>query len=399
MDAGNPERPLEGSSPPDAGGLGIVLSGGGARGAYQAGVLAGIADIAARHRIPVRVLAGLSAGSINVATVAAGMDDLPAASAHLVSLWSELTAEQVYRTDVASLARNAVRWMRTASSGGHPGRRPARSLVDTSPLRRFLEANVDFERVRGHVAAGRLGALALTATDFGTGTSVTFVEGGPRCRPWQRARRVGLCTPLRVDHLMASSAIPLLFPAARIGERWYGDGSLRNPAPLSPAVHLGADRIVAVGVRGDDHVEAFDLSTATTEPGLGRVLALVINGALMDGIDMDLERLGRLNETARALPPDVQRERSIRPVAALGLRPTADLGALALDHKHTLPAPVRFLVDSLGPGADSGDLYSYLLFEPNYGRALCELGRADVEAQRDEVAAVLTGEAVPVATP
>ncbi len=357
--------------------IGLVLSGGGARGAYQAGVLQAIAEIRAEHPEcrPIRVITGVSAGAINAAFMAANCDDELQAATRMAGMWRRLTSDQVFRTDAFSLGRIGLKWLTDATFGSLKKRKQARALLDTAPLRELLERHIPFDRVHQHLAAGRLDAFSVTALNYSTSHSISFVQTLAPYDPWDRARRRNENAKIGASHVMASSAIPLFFPPVRVGDGWFGDGSLRNTAPLSPAVHLGAGKVIVVSVRRPDE-KAKHIATGG-EPSIARVLGIVLNALLMDSTEYDMERLARINQTLDLVPSRTRGETQLRKIDSLWLRPSEDIGFLALDQFHKLPPVMKYLMSGLGNSRESAELTSYLLFDPDYCGKLVDLGHKD----------------------
>ncbi len=373
---------------PVSGATALVLGGGGARGAYQAGVMRAIARIYPDLEFP--ILAGISAGAINTAFVAAHGTTFGQAADELASLWLSITPEQVYRVDAPSLTRNAVRWgWRLASGGMSDANEQTRGLVDTAPLRQLLrralsnDADGTIDGIERNIASGRLQAVALSATSYSTGQAVTWVQGGG-FRLWQRPQRRSELARLGIEHVLASSALPLLFPAIRVGREWYGDGGIRLTAPLSPALHLGAARILTISTRrARTRVEA-DVSQIVGYPPPAQVLGVLYNAVFLDLIDQDILRLKLLNHLL-ANVPEGQR-RGMREVDILVLRPSEDLGRMARQYEPRLPAALRFLTRGWGTRrTTSPDVLSLVMFQPDYIRALIELGEKDVKAQTGRI--------------
>lgn len=363
--------------PPDSP-VALVLSGGGARAAYQVGVLSGLAERLPGLTFP--ILTGVSAGAINTAFLAAHSGSLPEAVAALRDRWRGLTTDVVFRVPAASLMLTALRWLLHTALGRRRGPTTLRGVVDTEPLRRFLQRHIEPEAITRNLSSGRLRAVALTATSLTTGRSVTFVQGPPDLPMWNRAMRESTRALLTVDHIMASAAIPILFPAVRLSDGFYGDGGVRQLAPLSPALHLGGQAILAVGLRAAGRTRAEEPSGAY--PSAAAVLGLLLETVFLNALDADAERLERLNTLLDQLPAGLARPEGLRRVRLMLFQPSRDLGAVAQEHERQLPARVRWLVDRMGGRrAGAADLLSYLLFEPGYTTALIELGRHDVAAQ------------------
>jgi NTE family protein len=373
---------------------GLVLSGGGARGAYQAGVLKALATIHAQNPEinPFRIISGTSSGAVNSAFLASAAGDFMTGTERLCNLWETITPDRIYRVGGTSLFLNAMRVVRTLLMSGKgrsalSGRQV--SLLDTSPAKELFSSQIDFEMIQKNVELGHLDALALTAMDYASSFSVNFVEAKPGTPLWERTDRFGVSAHLRVEHVMASSAIPIFFPAAKIGERFYGDGCLRNRAPLSPAIRLGADRLVIIGVR-KGFADRPDLNVAGKEPGIGKILNTVINSVLLDGIEMDLERLSRINNTVSRLPDAQANGVDLRPIHYVYIKPSRDIAEIAKSERSRLPRSIKYLLSGLGNAEETADIVSYLLFEGTYCRRLIDLGFQDGMARRDELAEIFT---------
>jgi NTE family protein len=359
----------------------LVLAGGGARAAYEVGVLAGITDRAPGLEFP--IVTGVSAGAINAVHLAAHPGPLAAAVGALRAQWSRLVVERVYRIRPGRLARGLLLGAVHTALGRGGEAAAVRGLVDMSPLREFLGANLDFAQLDANIAARRLRAAAVSATSYATGQTVTFVHGPPDAPTWQRALRYAVRARLTLDHVMASAALPILFPAVRIGDGFYGDGSLRQTAPLAPAIHLGARAILAVTQRSDPEraLSPARAPGAREYPALAEVMGLLLHAIFLDALEADAERLEHVNRLVTALP-EAQRPDGLRPVRLLMLRPSRDLGALAAGCGVQLPPLVRWLVRGLGgQRATAVDFLSYLMFDPAYTNVLAELGYTDVQAQ------------------
>lgn len=372
--------------------LALMLGGGGARGAYQAGVIRAIVRRHPSLRLP--ILTGISAGAVNTTFLAAQAAPLPEATEQLVKLWLSLTPDQVYNVQALPLLGNVGRWgMRLVGGGGGHGKEPTRGMLDTAPLRRFLERALPHDAdgalpgIQHNIRTGRLDAVALSATSYTTGQSVTWVQGRD-VTLWQRPQRRSELASITVEHVMASSSLPMLFPAVQVGTEWYGDGGVRLTAPLSPALHLGATRILTVATRYSRSREEADRPLTPGYPPPAQVLSVLYNAIFLDLIDEDILRLERMNRLLDEVP-DSGRE-GMRLVEILVLRPSRDLGKLAGQFEPKLPRAFRYLSRGLGTRrTTSPDILSLLMFQVDYLKALVELGESDVEANKDRIDAFL----------
>ena len=382
---------------PGTGELGIVLSGGGARSAYQVGVLRGLAKRFPQMSFP--IIAGVSAGAINAAQLAAHPGTMAEAALELAQTWSRLHVENIFQVDPPSLTRDTLRWVRWASRlVGDDGVGPVRGFVDTQPLRETIQraaTTVDGELIgiENNLRQGKLKALALTALDYATGQTVTWVQGR-NLVPWRRPELRSVHTRITVDHVMASSALPLVFPAVRLGDSWYGDGGVRLSAPLSPALRLGASRILAISPRYERSLEEVNRPQIWGYPQAAQILSHLLDAVFLDVLDEDVRRLQGMNSVISRLPPEERGE--YRLVEILVMRPSVDLGQLAVDYEPRLPERFRLLARSLGTGeGTTSDFLSMLMFQPDYLECLMQIGEADAEARMGEIRGLLEGDPHP----
>ena len=373
------------------GGFALALTGGGARAAYQAGVIRGLAKLFPENRP--KILTGVSAGGLNAAFLANNSDRTYGAAAEdLVGKWSALRAEDVFEMDSPGVVSSLARLWRAPDEIEPPARG---GVLDTTPLHGFVERHLGpigtpIRGIERALETGALNAFALTTTSYTTGQSVTWVQGDG-FEPWDRPMRRAVRTHIRPEHVLASAALPFFFPAVKIddpaiGEGWYGDGGIRLTAPLSPAIHLGADKVLVITTRyarsareaAEHEIEAY--------PPPAQVLGVLMNAVFLDVIDRDAQTLHRINELIAAIPP--KHRNGFRPVDLLVMRPSVDVAKMAVGVEPQLPRRMEMLTRRLG-GAESKspDWLSMLLFEKEYVRRLVEIGEADVEARKGEIAA------------
>ncbi len=372
--------------------VGLVLTGGGARAAYQVGVLKAVRELLPAHAAnPFSILCGTSAGAVNAATLAVLANDFDAAVSHLLSVWQHFHVHQVYRSDVPAIMRTGASWLAAMML---IRRRSPISLLDNYPLGQMLRDGLDFDRVQQNIDSGCLYAVSITCSGYSSGQSVSFYQGDVDCVPWERTQRVGCAMPICVEHLMASSALPFLFPAVKINREYFGDGSMRQVAPISPALHLGADRVFVVGT-GRQTQDAARVRS-NIYPSLAQIAGHALNSIFLDSLHLDIERLQRINRTISLIPPEKLQSANLplRKVNVLVMTPTRPIERIAAEHLKELPRTVRFLLRGIGAMNRSGsNLASYLLFEPGFCNALIDLGYEDTMARQNEVRSFLvTGE-------
>lgn len=381
----------------DRGELAIVMTGGGARAAYQVGLLRAVARRYPDLRVP--ILTGVSAGAINAAHLASHTGRFDQGVEDLAALWSDLTTDRVFRITVPSAFGRAVNLALRLFSGGYWRGPQTRGLVDTRPLRRTLErtlstADGELIGVDFNLRRGDLKAVAITTTCYSTGQTVTWVQG-KQIEQWQRRNRKSSACSLHVDHVLASASLPVFFPAVKVGDRWYGDGGVRLTNPLSPAVHLGARRILTISTRYDRSSAEADIPVVKGYPPPGQIGGLLLNAIFLDHIDGDALQMERINQLLERSGPD--EASGFHPVDLLVLRPSRDLGAMANEYEPHLPPTIRYMARGLGAkDARSNDLLSLIMFQPDYLQALIDLGERDAERRMSEIVDLL-GVAEPAA--
>ncbi|MFG6485756.1 patatin-like phospholipase family protein [Roseateles sp. BYS78W] len=380
---------------------GLILTGGGARAAYQVGVLAAIAqlrrDAGATQHNPFPIISGTSAGAINASTLACHADDFDGAVDGLVHLWQGLHVESIYRADAFEAVKSGARWVSMMSLGWALARwtrsRP-RSLLDNGPLRELLGRYLRMDRIESMLDGGHLRALALTGSSYTSGQHVTFFQTHHHIVPWLREQRMAVQTQLTLAHLMASAAIPFIFPAESLEldgmPEWFGDGSMRQSAPISPAVHLGAERILVIGAGRMKEPEGRRYKGADEHPSMAQIAGHALSNIFLDALAVDVERLRRINRTLALLPHETRTATALRPIELLVIAPSRRLDDLAGEHQASLPKSVRamlraFGVNGKGDKTNGSALVSYLLFEPSFVNELINLGMSDTLAKRAEV--------------
>ncbi len=381
---------------------GLVLTGGGARAAYQVGVLQALRLIldsagAAPKRSPFGVICGTSAGALNATALACRADGFDDALDTLGDVWENFSAEQVYQSDVLSVMRTGTRWL-TMLTAGWAFRRSRklkpRSLFDNTPLVNLLHKMIDFPRLERSLQNGDLHALAVTASDYSSGRHVTFYQTLQVVAPWLRTQRIAVPDQITIEHLLASSAIPFIFPATPLyleGKlAYFGDGSMRQLAPISPAIHLGAERVLVIGAGQISAANRFvgppSEGGANTYPTLAQIAGHALSSIFLDSLAMDIERLERVNKTIALIPPEVRRNSALREIDVLVIAPSERIDAIAARHIEALPRPVRALLGAVGATEVKGAaLASYLLFEKPFTSELMRMGFSDALKRREDV--------------
>jgi NTE family protein len=364
---------------------GLVLTGGGARAAYQVGVLKAVRDILGNPaRNPFPIVCGTSAGAINAASLAVFADNFTRAVGNLLEVWENMHCEHIYRTDWPHIMRTGAKWL---ASMMLISRQNPISLLDNAPLRAMLERTLDFGRIQRHIESGALYAVCVTASGYTSGQSVSFFQGGSGLEGWERNQRIGAAVPLNLDLLIASASLPFIFPAVKVHREYFGDGSMRQIAPVSPALHLGADRVLIVGTGRQNADQA--RARSNVYPSLAQIAGHALNSIFLDSLMVDIERMERINRTLKLIPTEKlsnAQSMQLRPVRVLFITPSQPIERLAARFLHELPSAVRFVLRPTGALNRSGsNLASYLLFEESFCRALIDLGYQDTSAREAEV--------------
>lgn len=373
---------------------GLVLGGGGARAAYQVGVLHQLAkwfeqENKRQFDFPFKILCGTSAGAINAAALACSGRNFYQSTDRMMRVWENFSSDQVFRSDSLGIIRTGARWLSALSIGWMLRRRP-KCLLDNSPLSYLLHNLLQFRRLDEALENGNIHALAVTASSYSSGRSITFFQTKKVIESWTRTQRVALPDRITVEHLLASAAIPFVFQAVKLSiegnMEHFGDGSIRQLAPISPAIHLGANRVMVIGSSQSekDHTAAIEQRNAY--PSLAQIAGHAMASIFLDSLSIDIERLSRVNRTLSLLSPEMATKTSLKPIELLVISPSQRIDEIAARHTQDLPRPVRTLLSALGATEASGSsLASYLLFESNYTRELIRMGIADTVAKREEV--------------
>jgi NTE family protein len=372
--------------------LGIVLTGGGARASYQVGVLRALYEILnPLSNGPVfDYLSGTSAGAINTAYIAALSKDYDKATKELIRVWTHLEPDQVYKTNPISLSRIGARWITGSVLGGLKKEGSNFNyLLDNTPLRNLLTRSINLEQIRENIHFGVVKGMALTATNYTSGASVVFYDTHKEIKPWYRTDRFGVQTTFSVDHILGSSAIPFFFPPTKIGQSFYGDGCVRQTTPMSPCIHLGAKKIIAVGIRHlrpQERTVELTMAAQENSPGLAQISGVTLNSVFLDSLESDVERMERINQTLKKIPEHPE----LRPIPVLMLRPSKDLGLIAGQFIRDLPRTMRYLLRGIGASEEDGtDLISYLAFDHSFTSPLVDLGYHDTYVRKNEIEAFM----------
>lgn len=378
--------------------VGLILTGGGARAAYQVGVLKAIAEFLPRRaHNPFPVICGTSAGALNAAALAINARSFRKGVRYLDNIWQNFHASQVYRTDALGVFNNSARWLAGLVLHGMGINRPKRiSLLDNSPLVEFLDEVLPCEKIQDNIDAGLVYALSITASGYGSGQSVTFYQGVDEIVPWSRTRRIGIPTRIENRHLLASSALPFIFPATLINREYFGDGSMRQIAPISSALHLGATRILVIGVTANGDAGLAARTDMSDYPSLAQIAGHALNSIFLDSMEVDLERVQRINELEAMLPEAVRAQAGMKHVEVLVVSPSQPIEKIAERYASELPWTIRLLLRLVGAVQQGGSiLISYLLSEKKYCSALIDLGYQDALKRREEILRFLEVEPLP----
>ena len=366
--------------------LAIVMTGGGARAAYQIGVLKAIAEmVPVGAPSPFTIICGTSAGAINAAALAAKSEHFKNSVRRMHFVWSNFTSEQVFRTDALGIIKTGGHWLLSMMLGGL-GKHSPIYLLDRTPLRKLLEKYIDSSILQHAIDTNMLHALSINATGYSSHQSVAFYHGHSSINSWKRAQRIGLPTRITIDHLMASSAIPFLFSPVKLNREFFSDGSIRQTAPISPALHLGADRVLIIG----NHQTEYKLERVSNPkpPSLGEIAGHTLNSIFLDSLDADIERLQRINKTVKLIG-DQDREKhgvTLRQVEVQVISPSDDIGKMAAEHAHELPWSIKTLLRGIGAYSKTDSSFmSYLLFEKGYCNALIKLGYDDTLREKENI--------------
>lgn len=370
---------------------GLILTGGGARAAYQVGVLKAIAEMLPRRtHNPFPIICGTSAGAFNAVTLAVYAQSFKLGVQYLEKMWKNFTAHDIYRADALGVFNNTVLWLSGLILNGLGINKLNKvSLLDSSPLADLLDRALPSEKIQENIDAGVLHALSISASGYGTGHSVNFFQSVAGVEPWKRARRMGIATNIKANHILASSAIPFIFPAVRINREYFGDGSMRQIAPVSPALHLGATRIMVIGT-GQTSESNESRKKSDDYPSLARIAGHAMDSIFLDSLEVDIERLNRINKTLDLVAVDVRQHMNLHHVEVLQISPSQSIEKLAGMYAQTLPFPIRFLLGSVGAmRKNASNLVSYLLFEKEFCRALIDLGYQDAMSRKEEIMAFI----------
>lgn len=363
--------------------IGIVLAGGGARGSYQAGALRALYEIIKKDHRLFDIITGNSVGAINTVALATNARDWGSGTQYLVDLWNRIRVEDVFDIDTATISSLGLRWVSTIL-GAEGASNPFNHLLSTNPLRNLLLREIDFKEIHQLIEDKLLTAISLSTTNYYSGSNVIFFDGEQSIGTWENIDRFAIRTRLEIEHVMSSSAIPVFFPPIRIKDSYYGDGCIRQTTPLSPAIHLGATKIIAIGIRNQFSSEKIHeiITMPNPNPTMGQVAGVLMNAIFLDSMNTDVERLQKMNTLAQS-GGNIYHWKYI---PLLSLRPSKDLGILTEKMGKELPKLLRYLFRGIGVSGKTGlDLLSYLAFDSKYTAEVVELGYNDTIERKEEI--------------
>jgi NTE family protein len=367
---------------------GLILSGGGARAAYQVGVLKAIHKILPKgHYNPFDVISGTSAGAINGVALASYAENYRMGIKHLERIWMHFTPEQIYRTDFLGISHGLMKIMRSLIIGRRFKNDPV-SLLNNQPLRDLLDEVIKFDQIQNAIDNGALHALAVNCSGLDSGESVAFFQGHYSITNWDRHRRIGKRTRVTLDHLMASSAIPMIFPSVKLHGEYYADGAVRQLAPISPALHMGAEKVMVIGVSGIAHKRKEHIRENPSYPSPAKIMGHMLNAAFLDSMEADVERLSRINRTVEKIPEEIRKEQGmeLKTIDLLEINPSRSIDQIAGEHAHEIPRALKMAIGGSGNASQNGSgILSYLLFSQGFCKSLIDLGYSDGMARRDEI--------------
>jgi len=377
--------------------IAVTLAGGGARGAYQAGVLRAIYEICKAKECPFGIISGVSAGSINGVALAAGADDFDEATKLIWDTWQDLQIDKIFKTDAVTLAKIGSAWAINLTMGHILDREISTHLLDTSPLKKLLRAKIDMERVKSNLHHGLLHGVALSATDYHTGKSVTFFDGDRDIKEWDLNSGIGRRCSMKIDHIMASSAIPIFFPPVRVEKSVYGDGGIALRSPLSPAIHLGAERILIIGLEHPLEDEPSESCHREEQIMMGDIIGTLLNALFLNSIVSDVARMDETNNVVSIFNPEQLKSRKnhLRKLPFLFIRPSQDLAEIDQDQFNRFPFTLRHLLKGVGINSKKGwDFLGYLAFDRIYASKLLELGYKDGWKQKEKILEFFAGDEI-----
>ncbi len=366
--------------------IALMLPGGGARGSYQVGVMKGIMEIFPKNKSPFSIITGTSAGAINAVVLASYANDIHYGTARLEKFWTALRCSDVYRTDGIMIAKTMAKIIGSMFFG-KLGIKAPRSLLDNTPLFHYLSKHLHLSQIQQCINNNNLDGLAITASSYDTSVAKSFYQANNTIHAWNRTRRIGIPKTISVEHILASAALPFLFPAQLIGKEYYGDGGLRMSAPLSPAIHLGAEKILVIGTRDENPIPT--PKVARDYPSMGELGGYMLDTIFMDTLMADLSRLRRINRTLGLIDEDNKHKTRLKQLDTLIIKPSIDVRDVTQEHAKDIPAPVRRLLKMIGGWGKEWRMPSYLLFEPGYTKALIELGYQDAINKKDKIIAFM----------